>query len=68
VDHKGQGPGTIRLAGLIGRCREPGISRLLAEVMRRTSRMLRLAKKYGFRCAAVQDDSCHPVLDLGAHL
>jgi hypothetical protein len=34
----------------------------------RSSRRLHLAKKTGFRCEAVQHDSCHPVLDLGAHL
>jgi hypothetical protein len=39
---------------------------MIIEVMRRNSRMLRLAKKYGFRCDGVQDDTCHLVLDLSA--
>ena len=29
--------------------------------------VLSLAKKYGVRSEAVQDDTCHLVLDLGAH-
>ena len=30
--------------------------------------VLSLAKKYGVRSEAVQDDTCHLILDLGAHL
>lgn len=65
-DLKGQGLGTLLLGRLTGRCREWGVSRMIVEVMRRNSRMLRLAEKYGFRCEAVQDDTCHLVLDLRA--
>ncbi len=65
-DLKGHGLGTILLGRLIARCREWGISRMIAEVVRRNSRMLRLAEKYGFRCETVQDDTCHLVLDLSA--
>lgn len=67
-DFKGQGLGSLLLGRLIARCRERGISRLIAEVMRCNSRMLCLAKEYGFRCESVQDDTCHLVLDLGTPL
>jgi acetyltransferase len=67
-DFKGQGLGSLLLSRLIARCRERGISRLTAEVMRRNGRMLRLAKKYGFRYECVEDDTCHLVLDLDAQL
>lgn len=65
-DLKGQGLGTILLGRLIAGCREWGISRVTAEVMRLNNRMLRLAQRYGFRCETVQDDTCHLVLDLNA--
>jgi len=65
-DLKGQGLGSLLLRTLIARCRERGISRLSAEVMRCNSRMLCLAKKHGFRCESVHDNTCHVVLDLGA--
>jgi acetyltransferase len=64
-DLKGQGLGSLLLSRLIARCRERGISRLIAEVMRRNCRMLRLAEKHGFRYESVEDDTCHLVLDLG---
>jgi acetyltransferase len=67
-DLKGQGLGSLLLSRLIARCRERGISRLIAEVMRRNSRMLRLAEKHGFRYESVEDDTCHLVLDLGVQL
>jgi acetyltransferase len=63
-DLKGHGLGSLLLGRLIARCRERGISRLIAEVRGCNSRMLRLAKKYGFRCESVQDNICHLVLDL----
>ena len=65
-DLKGQGLGSILLGRPTGRCREWGVARMIIEVMRRNSRMLRLATKYGFRCDGVQDDTCHLVLDLSA--
>jgi acetyltransferase len=67
-DLKGQGLGSLLLGRLIARCRERGISRLIAEVMRRNGRMLRLAEKYGFRYECVEDDTCHLILDLGAQV
>ena len=67
-DLKGQGLGSLLLRRLITRCRERGISRLIAEVMRRNGRMLRLAQKYGFRYESAGDVTCHLVLDLGAQL
>jgi len=33
-----------------------------------TAAVLGLAKKYSVRSEAVQDDTCHLLLDLGAHL
>lgn len=65
-DLKGLGLGSLLLSRLIARCRERGISRLIAEVMRCNSRMLRLGKKYGFRCESVGDGTCHLILDLDA--
>jgi acetyltransferase len=67
-DLKGQGLGSLLLSRLIARCRERGISRLIAEVMWRNCRMLRLAEKHGFRYESVEDDTCHLVLDLGVQL
>jgi acetyltransferase len=67
-DLKGQGLGSLLLSRLITRCRERGISRLIAEVMRRNDRMLRLAQRYGFLYKSVGDDTCHLVLDLGVQL
>jgi acetyltransferase len=65
-DLKSQGLGSLLLGTLIARCRKRGFSRLIAEVMRCNTRMLCLAKKYGFRCESVQDSICHIVLDLDA--
>ena len=47
--------GSLLLRRLITRCRERGIARLIAEVMRRNGRMLRLAQKYGFLYESVGD-------------
>jgi acetyltransferase len=57
-DLKGQGLDSLLLSRLIARCRERGISRLIAELMRRNGRRLRLAEKYGFRYESVEDDTC----------
>jgi acetyltransferase len=65
-DIKSQGLGSLLLGTLIARCRKRGISRLIAEVMGCNTRMLCLAKKYGFRYDSVQDSICHIVLDLDA--
>jgi hypothetical protein len=40
---------------------------MIAEVLRRNSRMLRLAEQHGFRCETVEFDTCHLVLDLSAN-
>ena len=66
-DLKGEGLGSILLGSLIARCRDWGVSRLMAEVMRRNSHMLGLSRKYGFRCESVHDDTCQLVLDLNSH-
>jgi acetyltransferase len=63
-DLKGEGLGSMLLGTLIARCRDWGVPRIVAEVMRRNSRMLRLAKKYGFRCERAHEDTCQLVLDL----
>lgn len=63
-DLKGKGLGSMLLASLIARCRNWGVSQIIAEVMRHNSRMLRLAQKYGFRCESVHENSCQLVLDL----
>jgi acetyltransferase len=67
-DLKGEGLGSMLLGTLIAQCRDWGLSRIMAEVMRRNSRMLRLAKKYGFRCESVHEDTCQLVLDLTSHV
>jgi len=67
-DLKGHGLGSLLLGRLIARCRQRGISRLIAEVLRCNSRMLCLAKRHGFRyeSAPVQGSTCYLVLDLDA--
>jgi len=65
-DLKRHGLGSLLLGSLIARCRQRGISRLIAEVLHCNSGMLRLARQYGFRCASVEDQVCHLVLDLPA--
>jgi acetyltransferase len=66
-DLKGEGLGSMLLGSLIARCRDWGVARIMAEVIRRNSRMLRLAKKYGFRCESVHEDTCQLVLDLNSY-
>ena len=63
-DLKGEGLGSMLLGTLIARCRDWGVPRILAEIMRRNTRMLRLAKKYGFRGEGVHEDTCRLMLDL----
>jgi RimJ/RimL family protein N-acetyltransferase/outer membrane protein OmpA-like peptidoglycan-associated protein len=63
-DLKGMGMGSMLLDKLITRCRNRGVSVLVADVLRENVRMLRLADKYGFRCEAVQCDATRLVLDL----
>jgi acetyltransferase len=63
-DLKGLGLGTLLLGRLIARCRERGITRLIAEVLRPNGRMLRLARKFGFRCEKTDFYAYHLVLDL----
>src|SRR5215469_1052789 len=58
-DLKSHGLGSLLLGTLIAQCQKRGFSRLIAEVMRCNTRMLCLAKKYGFRCESVQDSICH---------
>lgn len=65
-DLKRHGLGSLLLGSLIARCRRRGISRLIAEVLRCNRGMLRLARQHGFRCASVEDQVCHMVLDLSA--
>ncbi len=65
-DLKGAGLGSMLLGGLIVRCLAWGVSRLVAEVMWCNSRMLRLAKKHGFRCESMHEDTCQLVLDLNS--
>ncbi|MBV8307494.1 MAG: GNAT family N-acetyltransferase [Gammaproteobacteria bacterium] len=66
-DLKGAGLGSLLLGRLIAQCRNWGLSRISAEVLPDNSRMLHLAKRYGFRCESLQEDHCHLVLELGQH-
>ena len=66
-DLKGEGLGSMLLGGLIARCRRWGISRLCAEVMESNTRMLRLARRYGFHRETSDQETCQLVLDLQAH-
>jgi acetyltransferase len=63
-DLKGQGLGSMLLGRLIARCRNWGVSRIVAEAMRCNNRMLHLAQKHGFHCEQLHADTCHLVLDL----
>lgn len=65
-DLKRHGLGSLLLGRLIARCRQRGISRLIAEVLRCNSAMLHLARQHGFHCTSVEEQVCHLVLDLGA--
>src|SRR5256885_4032556 len=48
-DLKGIGFGSLLLDRLIRHCRNHGVARLEADVLRQNARMLHLAGKYGFR-------------------
>lgn len=63
-DLKGMGMGSVLLDRLIARCRNRGVSLLVAEVLRENTRMLRLADKYGFRREALLFGTVRLVLDL----
>jgi len=65
-DLKGQGLGSMLLGRLIARCRDWGVSRIVAEAMRCNRRMLHLAQKHGFRCDRMHADTCELVLDLNS--
>ena len=65
-DLKRHGLGSLLLGRLIARCRQRGICRLIAEVLRCNRGMLHLAQQHGFRCTSVEEQVCHLVLDLGA--
>jgi GNAT superfamily N-acetyltransferase len=64
---KGLGLGAALLAGLIAYCRSRGISQLLAEVLQQNARMLRLAKRFGFRRQDAQFGTVRLVLELNQH-
>jgi L-amino acid N-acyltransferase YncA len=49
---------------LIACCRNRGISQLLAEVLQQNARMLRLAKRFGFRRQDAQFGTVRLVLEL----
>ena len=61
---KGLGLGAALLARLIAHCRHRGISQLVAEVLQQNGRMLRLAKRFGFRRQDVQFGTVRLVLEL----
>ena len=61
---KGQGLGSALLARLIAHCRNRGISQLVAEVLQHNARMLRLAKRFGFRRQDAQFGTVRLVLEL----
>jgi acetyltransferase len=61
---KGLGLGSALLARLIALCRIRGISELVAEVLQQNARMLRLAKRFGFRRQDAQFGTVRLVLEL----
>jgi acetyltransferase len=61
---KGLGLGAALLARLIAHCRHRGISQLVAEVLQQNTRMLRLAKRFGFRRQDAQFGTVRLVLEL----
>jgi acetyltransferase len=63
-DLKGMGMGSLLLDRLIARCRNRGISLLVADVLHENARMLRLADNYGFRQESAQLGTTRLVLDL----
>jgi acetyltransferase len=63
-DLKGIGFGSLLLDRLITRCRNHGVARLEADVLRQNARMLHLARKYGFRKEAAEGDTVRLALEL----
>jgi len=63
-DLKGRGLGTVLLEKLIRYCRSSGIHRLNADVLADNTRMLRLARRHGFRFVAAGQGTVRIVLDL----
>jgi acetyltransferase len=61
---KGLGLGSALLARLIGHCRNRGTSLLVAEVLQQNARMLKLAKRFGFRRQDAQFGTVRLVLEL----
>ena len=61
---KGLGLGSALLARLIAHCRNRGISLLVAEVLQQNARMLRLAKRFGFRRQDAEFGTVRLVLEL----
>ena len=63
-DLKGIGFGSLLLDRLITQCRNRGVARLEADVLRQNARMLRLARKYGFRRQAAEGGTVRLALEL----
>ena len=63
-DLKGIGFGSLLLDRLIRHCRNHGVARLEADVLRQNARMLRLARKYGFRKQAAEGGTVRLALEL----
>ena len=63
-DLKGIGFGSLLLERLITQCRNRGVARLEADVLRQNARMLRLARKYGFRKQAAEGGTVRLALEL----
>jgi acetyltransferase len=63
-DLKGIGFGSLLLDRLITQCRDRGVARLEADVLRQNARMLRLARRYGFRKEAAEGGTVRLALEL----
>ena len=63
-DLKGIGFGSLLLDRLIRHCRNHGVARLEADVLRQNARMLHLAGKYGFRKQAAEGGTVRLALEL----
>jgi acetyltransferase len=63
-DLKGMGLGSVMLAELISQCRSRGMSLLVAQVLQHNARMLRLARKFGFRDEGARFGITHLTLEL----
>jgi len=61
---KGIGFGSLLLDRLITQCRDCGVARLEADVLRQNARMLGLARKYGFRKEAAEGGTVRLALEL----